>query len=111
MGRAIYHDGKPLIKNNNAILAFDEDKTYTSKETPCINCGRCARACPLNLMPTFIARAYKHDDIEGLKKLKVAICMECGACSYVCPAKKQLSMINRLAKAKVREAEKNNGKI
>lgn len=110
MGRTIYHDGKPLIKNNNAILAFDEAQSYIPKETACINCGSCTRVCPLHLMPTSIARAYKHDDVAALKKLKVSICMECGCCSYVCPAKKQLSMINRLAKAKVKEAEQ-SGKI
>jgi electron transport complex protein RnfC len=110
MGRSIYHDGKPLIKNNNAILAFDEEESFMEKETACINCGRCARVCPLNLMPTSIAKAYKYENLEGLKKLKVSICMECGCCAYVCPAKKQLSMINRLAKAKVKEAEQ-NGKL
>lgn len=110
MGRTIYHDGKPLIKNNNAILAFDDTQAYIPKETACINCGSCARVCPLHLMPTAIARAYKHDDIAALKRFKVSICMECGCCSYVCPAKKQLSMISRLAKAKVKEAEQ-SGKI
>lgn len=110
MGRSIYHDGKPLIKNNNAILAFAEEDAYMSKETSCINCGRCTRSCPLHLMPTSIAKAYKYEDIDALKKLKVTICMECGCCSYVCPAKKQLSMINRLAKAKVKEADQ-NGKV
>ena len=110
MGRTIYHDGKALIKNNNAILAFDEAQSCMPKETACINCGSCARVCPLHLMPTAITKAYKHDDIDALKRLKVSICMECGCCSYVCPAKKQLSMINRLAKAKVKEAEQ-SGKI
>jgi len=110
MGRTIYHDGKALIKNNNAILAFDEAQSSMPKETACINCGSCARVCPLHLMPTAIVKAYKHDDIDALKRLKVSICMECGCCSYVCPAKKQLSMINRLAKANVKEAEQ-SGKI
>ena len=110
MGRTIYHDGKPLIKNNNAILAFDETQALVQKETACINCGNCARVCPLRLMPTSIARAYKNNDVASLKELKVSICMECGCCSYVCPAKRQVNLINRLAKAKVRMAEQ-NGKI
>lgn len=105
MGRSIYDDGKPLIKNNNAILAFDEEQSRIAKETQCIHCGRCARSCPLNLMPTSIAKAYKAGSLEDLQKLKVSICMECGCCSYVCPAKIQLSMINRLAKVKLKEAK------
>lgn len=106
MGRAIYDDGTPLIKNNNAILAFDKEWAEFPKETACINCGRCVKACPLHLMPTSIFKAYDKKDIETLKKLKVPLCMECGCCSYVCPAKKQLSFINRLAKQLVQEGGK-----
>jgi electron transport complex protein RnfC len=103
MGRAIYDDKKALIKNNNAILAFDEEQVRELPETACIKCGRCVQACPLNLMPTYIAKAYESEDLDALKKLKVTICMECGCCSYVCPAKKQLAMTNRLAKKLVLE--------
>ncbi len=106
MGRAIYDDEFSLIKNNNAILAFDKAWAQQPKETACINCGRCMEACPLNLIPTAIAKAYKKKSIDELKKLQVMICMECGSCSYVCPAKKQLSFTNRLAKLFVQEGGK-----
>lgn len=103
MGRAIYDDGKAIIKNNNAILAFDEKWATLPQETACINCGRCVKACPMYLMPTSIFKSYQSRDVKNLEKLKVMICMECGCCSYVCPAKKQLSFINRLAKNLVKE--------
>ncbi|MEG1929582.1 MAG: electron transport complex subunit RsxC [Anaerovorax sp.] len=103
MGRALYDDDKGIIKNNNAILAFDEDWAILPSETDCINCGRCVKACPVHLMPTSIFKAYKSRDVDNLKKLNVTICMECGCCSYVCPAKKQLSFINKLAKNLVKE--------
>jgi len=103
MGRAIYDDDKAIIKNNNAILAFNEDQVTEHPETGCIKCGRCVASCPLDLMPTYIAKAYEAEDIDMLKKLKVTICMECGCCSYVCPAKKQLALTNRLAKKLVLE--------
>jgi electron transport complex protein RnfC len=106
MGRSIYDDGKALIKNNNAILALDESQVKHLKETACIKCGRCVEACPLNLMPTSIAKEYEVENIQALKRLKVTICMECGCCSYVCPAKKQLALINRLAKKMVLEEGK-----
>lgn len=106
MGRAIYNHEKALIKNNNAILVFDKEKASFPEESDCIRCGSCFRSCPLNLMPTEIEKEYHLANIEGLKKLKVSMCMECGCCSYVCPAKKQLSMINRLAKRMAQEGKK-----
>lgn len=106
MGRAIYDDSIAIIKNNNAILAFDEEWATVPKETACINCGRCVKACPMMLMPTTIFKAYDKKDVEALKKLNVTLCMECGSCSYVCPAKKQLSFMNRLAKQLVAEGGK-----
>ncbi len=106
MGRAIYNHEKALIKNNNAILVFDKEKASFPEESDCIRCGSCFRSCPLNLMPTEIEKEYHLANIEGLKKLKVSMCMECGCCSYVCPAKKQLSMINRLAKRMVQKGKK-----
>lgn len=106
MGRTIYSDGMALIKNNNAILAFDEDWVEVPNETACINCGRCVRACPMKLMPTSILKAYDKNDVDELNKLNVTSCMECGSCTYVCPAKKQLSFVNKLAKQKVMEGGK-----
>jgi electron transport complex protein RnfC len=106
MGRAIYDDGIAIIKNNNAILAFDEDWAAFPKETACINCGRCVKACPMMLMPTTLFKAYERKDKEALNKLNVSLCMECGSCSYVCPAKKQLSFMNKLGKQLVMEGGK-----
>lgn len=106
MGRAIYDDNTPIIKNNNAILAFDDDWAKAAKETACINCGRCVKACPLSLMPKNINDAFDINNVDELKKLSVALCMECGSCTYVCPAKRQLSFKNKLAKQKVMEGGK-----
>lgn len=106
MGRSIFDDGIAIIKNNNAILAFDDEWAEFPKESACINCGRCVKACPMMLMPTSIFKAYDRRDIDELKELNVTLCMECGSCSYVCPAKKQLSFMNRLAKQLVLEGGK-----
>ena len=106
MGRAIYDDGHSILKNNNAILAFDEKAAMQPKATDCIRCGRCVEACPMNLMPTELARAVDAKNVDTLVKRRVGLCMECGSCSYVCPAKRQLSLINRLGKAIVAEGGK-----
>lgn len=104
MGRAIYSDEMPLVKNNNAILAFSKEQAYIPEETACINCGRCHKACPFNLLPTGYADAYEKHDAQTLKDLAVMQCMECGSCSFVCPAHRPLAFINKLGKAMVKEA-------
>ena len=97
MGICLYDTDQPVLKNNNAILAFKEGAM--PETTACIRCGRCVRTCPLNLMPLMIENAYKTKDVEELKRLKVMLCMNCGCCSYACPAHRPLAEINQLAKA------------
>jgi electron transport complex protein RnfC len=105
MGICVYSDEYPILKNNNAILAFDEEQSKPVKETACIRCGRCLRACPFDLAPASMDKAYHKGNVEALKALKVNLCMECGSCSYVCPAHRELAMYNKLGKALLREAK------
>lgn len=110
MGRAIFTDQMPVIKNNNAILAFAGEQAWVKEETACINCGRCYKACPFKLMPTALSSAVQRKDAEALERFKVMQCMECGSCSYICPARRPLSFNNKLGKAILKEAQSNNGK-
>ena len=98
MGFAVPTINYPVLKNNNAILAFSAAKTAEAEkpETPCIRCARCVNACPFSLMPAAIEKAYKAGNVDALKALKVNLCMECGCCAYVCPAKRNLVSVNRL---------------
>lgn len=98
MGIAVNRLDYPVLKNNNAILAFDEKDSQEPEETPCIRCGRCVNACPFNLMPAAIEKAFKAGKVDTLRELKVNLCMECGCCAFACPAKRPLVMTNRLAK-------------
>lgn len=104
MGRAIADMSNPLIKANNAILAFSGPEAETQKETACINCGKCHEACPFHLLPKQYYDSYNRNDIETMKSLKLMQCMECGSCSYVCPARRPLSFINKLGKNAIKEA-------
>ena len=104
MGRAVYSDEFPVIKNNNAILIFDGDQALIPEETACIKCGRCYSACPFDLMPVAIAEAYDTKNTKRLEALKVTECMECGSCSYICPARRPLSFINKMSKGFLKEA-------
>ena len=93
----------PILKNTNAILAFNEKDAQTPPETPCIRCGKCILQCPLNLMPTAINTAFLNNEPEKLEQLKVNLCMECGCCSFVCPAKRNLVQTNKLGKMELRK--------
>ena len=108
MGFAVPTINYPVLKNNNAILAFSAAKTAEAEkpETPCIRCARCVNACPFSLMPAAIEKAYKAGNVDALKALKVNLCMECGCCAYVCPAKRNLVSVNRLAQKLIVERSK-----
>jgi Na+-translocating ferredoxin:NAD+ oxidoreductase subunit C len=106
MGRTVFSDSVPILKNNNAILAFTGKQAVIPEETHCINCGRCFYACPFDLMPYALSRAYDKKDAAELERLRVIQCMECGSCSYVCPANKPLSFTNKIGKELVKEAKK-----
>lgn len=108
MGGCAFDPDTPISKTNNAVLLFADAPIY--KESPCIRCGRCIRACPVNLMPTELEHAYDDRDAERLKKLKVNLCMNCGSCSYVCPARRSLAEKNQLAKEFLRQYNAKNGK-
>lgn len=103
MGVSIIDTHTPVLKSNNAILVLGQKDVSIKKETDCISCGRCAKACPLSLMPTKIERFAKAKDIDALQKYGAMVCMECGSCAYSCPAGRPLVQYMRNAKAIVRE--------
>ncbi len=107
MGICIYDADMPTPKTVNSILAFKKpevkkNELIGSGQTACIRCGRCIKACPMGLMPTYLEKAYDKHDTKKLEKLNVGLCMNCGACSYVCPAKRPLAEKHQLAKALLR---------
>ncbi len=106
MGTAITDLNVPLLKSNNAVLAFSKRGAGLKKETACIHCGRCHAACPMGLIPTDIEKYALLKDAETLTKLGTMVCMECGSCAYSCPGGKPLVQYMRLAKSVVREAAK-----
>lgn len=106
MGTALKDDSLPLLKQNNAILAFDEQDAVLPAPTACIRCGKCVSACPMSLTPPAIALAYKQQDVRELEKRGVMVCMECGCCAYQCPANRPIVQMMRLSKDMVRKAQK-----
>lgn len=103
MGQALMDPSFPILKQNNALLAFAEAEEV--EPSTCIRCGRCVSACPMHLMPTAITKAYAAKDVEDLKRLNTMTCMECGCCSFSCPAHRPILQTIRMAKAVLRSSK------
>ena len=110
MGIAVPDLQVPVLKNTNAVIAMNRQDAKSRKQTACINCGACVSHCPLRLNPTAISKAFKREDPETLRELKVNLCMECGCCSFTCPTAQPLVQRNKLAKAMLRDYMQKEGK-
>jgi Na+-transporting NADH:ubiquinone oxidoreductase subunit A len=83
-----------VFNNAPAVLECD----MNGEERACINCGYCARVCPVDILPQFTFKAAAADEIEEALALGLLDCVECGLCSFVCPAKIEISDILKNAK-------------
>ena len=101
MGFAFYDLDVPVVKGSSSVLAFKKDEASEFPASPCIRCGRCASACPENLLPMKLAQLSVHNDAEGFKKLYGMECVECGCCSFVCPAKRPVTQYVRSMKKNI----------
>ena len=103
MGTSLSTADVPVVKTTNAILAFDKKQASMTKTTACIRCGRCAKNCPMGLVPLELAAAADRVDVDALRQYSVNACMECGTCVYNCPAGRKLVQSIRVGKKLVRD--------
>ena len=89
-------------KTTSGLLLLSPARVFQYSSQACINCGRCLRACPMQLNPAAISRAVEADDIAAAKAFDVMDCIECGACSFGCPAYRSITQHCRRAKATIR---------
>ncbi len=98
MGFALFDINIPIIKGTSGVLVWDEDEAKVYQETACIRCGRCIRACPMNLMPQQLKKLIDAKKWEQADQLGILDCMECGCCAYTCPAGLPLIQTFKLGK-------------
>lgn len=98
MGFAFFNTNVPIVKGSSSVLAFKVDQVAKVEPSACIRCGRCAQACPEQLLPMKLSAMAEHGDMEEFVKIYGMECVECGCCSYVCPAKRQLTQSIRSMK-------------
>ncbi|MDF3125721.1 electron transport complex subunit RsxC [Rheinheimera sp. 1928-s] len=107
MGFAIADWSVPVVKTTNCILAPTENELgAASDEMDCIRCGACADACPASLLPQQLLWYSKAHDQDKLAEYNLSDCIECGACAYVCPSEIPLVHYYRVAKAEIRETQR-----
>ncbi len=106
MGVAQFDLHAPVMKATSGILVLTKDEVAENPETPCLRCGQCVGACPLNLMPTKLARYSQLNRFEDAEGAGITVCMECGTCAYTCPANIPLVQWIRLGKQKVLQMQR-----
>ena len=79
----------PLLRGNGSLTVMPLKKH--NKTLECVNCGRCADVCPMELAPYFIMRSSKKIGEKMAKQLCAGMCIFCGACSYICPSRQPLT--------------------
>ena len=89
-------------KTTSGLLLLSKKRVVQYTSQACINCGRCVRACPMNLNPADIAKAVEANDIKSAEDAHVMTCIECGACTFGCPAHRTITQLCRRAKASIR---------
>jgi electron transport complex protein RnfC len=102
MGFAVASLDIATTKTTSGLLLLSKKKVFQYISGACINCGRCVRACPMNLNPAEISKSVESDDIKGAEDAYVMSCIECGACAFSCPARRPIVQLCRRAKASVR---------
>ncbi len=92
-----------ICKNTSGILLLGPEYVSQYKSDPCIRCGKCVEACPMDLMPGTLSMAITGENYDLIKDLHVMDCIECGSCSFVCPAYRPLVQHFRRGKMELRK--------
>ena len=112
MGFAINDDSVPMVKATNCALFIsstqlrEANSAFSNQPTmPCIRCGKCMDACPVNLLPQQLYWHIRAKDFDKAQTHHLKDCIECGCCSYVCPSHIPLVDYYRFAKTEIREQQ------
>ena len=102
MGFAVPNLEIATTKTTSGLLLLSKSRVFQYSSQACVNCGRCVRACPMNLNPAEISKAVEANDIKTAEAAHVMTCIECGACSFGCPAYRAVTQLCRRAKNSIR---------
>jgi electron transport complex protein RnfC len=107
MGAAAASLDIAITKGTSGVVAFDETEAERTHRTeyPCIRCGYCLDACPIQLDPSRLGVLARNEEYDRMADgFHLMDCFECGCCTFVCPSHIPLVQLFRLSKAAVRKA-------
>ena len=92
----------PVTKYVKSVTFIPKMQCPDQRQTVCIRCGNCRRACPAKLSPDIIYRYIRNGMFASEDYLASAeFCSDCGLCNSVCPSRLPLSQrIYEFAKSK-----------
>lgn len=103
MGIAQFTLDVPVIKSTTGVIFFSSDEVNEREDRVCCRCGRCIDVCPARIMPAMIGMAAEKERWDIASGYDIFDCIECGLCSYVCPAKRDLVLLIKYAKTRVKK--------
>ena len=107
MGFDLMDLAAPVTKAVNCIIVKSPGLFPPKPEAlPCIRCGACAQACPMELQPFEMYWFGRARDFGKAQSYNLFDCIECGCCSYVCPSHIPLVDYYRFAKSEIWERER-----
>jgi electron transport complex protein RnfC len=102
MGFTMPNADVPVVKATNCVLVGSPALfPPPAPEMPCIRCGDCARACPVDLQPFEMYWFSKAKIFGKAQEYHLFDCIECGCCAFVCPSRIRLVDYFRFAKGEI----------
>jgi electron transport complex protein RnfC len=87
MGSSIYDLSVPVTRGTGGfVFTLPKKNGGAEGSYPCIRCGSCIEACPMNLLPYRLAKLNEAKRTNEALSIGLMACIECGACAYVCPS-------------------------
>lgn len=103
-GEALASLDVPITRGMTGFMALDaEEAGAPEPPMPCIRCGDCVAACPIQLHPAELGLLARKGELKAMhEEYRLDYCFECGCCAYVCPSHIPLVQLFRAAKAEWR---------
>jgi electron transport complex protein RnfC len=102
MGMSVSALDVPVTKAMSGMVVLEKDDPDLDRAPvqPCIRCGYCVEACPMQLNPSMLGMLASSSDYATMQQdYHLNDCFECGSCSYVCPSNIPLVQYFRVAKS------------